>query len=338
MFGYRNVDNGNIDRHQEGPMKRAPGTAASLVARAWAIDRPLTAVTVAMLPLLAACLVGLAVDPRLISGAPAWLKPAKFAASIAIFSATMVWVFSYLPAWPRLRRRVSVIASAVFVLEMSIISLQAWRGTTSHFNTATPLDATLFATMGAAILMQTATTVAVAIALWRQTFADRALGWALRLGMAISIAGSLTGGLMAQPTRAQIAEARATGRMPVSGAHTVGAPDGGPGLPGTGWSTQHGDIRVAHFVGLHALQVLPAMLWLTRSRGRARTAVVVAAAASDASLFALLLWQALMGEPVMHPSAPTVAAFVAWAAGSAAALAAAALVSATSRHSGAVAI
>ena len=63
--------------------------------------------------------------------------------------------------------------------------------------------------MAAGIVVQTATSVAVTVALWRQPFADRALGWALRLGMVISLLGASTGGLMTQPTAAQLADARA---------------------------------------------------------------------------------------------------------------------------------
>ena len=97
------------------------------------------------------------------------------------------------------------------MLEVAIIAAQAWRGTTSHFNVSTPLNAVLFAVMGTAILIQTAVSVAVAVALWRQRFADPVLGWALRLGMTITIAGALTGGLMTRPTAAQLTDVRAGG-------------------------------------------------------------------------------------------------------------------------------
>jgi hypothetical protein len=205
----------------------------------------------------------------------------------------------------------------VFVLEVGIIDLQAWRGTTSHFNSATTLDRTLFLIMGSAIVLQTFVSVAVAVALWRQRFGNRALGWALRFGMILTIAGAFTGGLMTRPTSAQLADARAGKGIPIIGAHTVGAPDGGPGLPLTGWSREHGDLRVPHFIGLHAIQVL-ALVGIALRRWRrpedVRVRAVFAAAGSYALLYVLLLWAALRGQSLVAPDAAALASLTIWAA------------------------
>lgn len=282
-------------------------------------DAPLTCTGLLMIAALALSLAGLWLDPRLITGMPAWLKPAKFAVSIAIYAFTLVWVFIYLPEWRRTRAIVGWTTAITLVLELVIIDAQAWRGTTSHFNVGTPLDGALFSIMGTAIVVQTLASVAVAVALWRQQFADRALGWALRLGLTITIVGASTGGLMVTPTAAQIAAARATHRLPISGAHTVGAPDGGPGIAGTGWSTEHGDIRVPHFIGLHALQALAlvALLVPRRLSDTRRLRLTLVAAGSYAGLFAVLLVQALRGEPLIVPSGSTLAMFGVWAIGTA---------------------
>ena len=200
--------------HRPGLMAERPagtrlGQLRMFLERLWAADPVLTGTGLFLTALLAASAVGIVVDSREITGAPAWLKPAKFAASTAIYSLTLAWIFTYLPDWTRTRRLVGRATALIFLIELAIIDWQAWRGTTSHFNVGTPLDATLFAVMGTAIVLQTLASVAVAVALWRQHFADRALGWALRLGLVITIVGASTGGLMTRPTGEQLAEARA---------------------------------------------------------------------------------------------------------------------------------
>ena len=287
--------------------------------RLWMTDAPLTATGLLMLAALAASLAGFGLDSRIIAGAPAWLKPAKFAISTAIYALTLAWVFTYLPDWTRTRRVVGWTTAIVLVLEVGIIDVQAGRGTTSHFNVGTSLDAVLFAVMGVAIVIQTLASIAVAVALWRQRLGDRALGWALRLGMTITIIGASTGGLMTTPTAAQLAQVRATHQMPLSGAHTVGAPDGGPGLPGVQWSRAHGDLRVPHFLGLHALQALALFAFVVPRRRESETRRVrltLVAAGSYLALFVLLLVQALRGEALIAPSAVTVVMLGLWALGS----------------------
>jgi hypothetical protein len=288
----------------------------SILHRLWQASPSLTAVGLLMLAAAVFSALGVFVDPRIITGAPAWLKPFKFAVSTAVYSLTLAWIFGYLPNWPRATRIVGWVTAIVFVLEVALIDVQAWRGTTSHFNASTPVNMIVFAVMGIAIVVQTLVSVAVAVALWRQRFSDRALGWALRFGMVLTILGAMTGPLMTRPTAQQLADARAGQRMTIAGAHSVGGLDGGPGVPVTGWSSEHGDIRVPHFIGLHAIQVL-ALVAIGLRRWRrpesVRVRVVLAAAASYASLFALLLWHALRGQSIVAPDPVASAAIAIWA-------------------------
>jgi hypothetical protein len=269
--------------------------------------------------------IGIAADPRVITGAPAWLKPAKFAISTAIFSASIAWLYRYITVWPGLMRAIGWILSAILIFEVAIIDMQAARGTTSHFNAATPLDAALFAVMGAAIAVLWLATAAIAIALFRQKFQNPGWGWLLRLGMLITVVGSAAGGLMIRMTPEQSAAARMTHSVRIVGAHTVGAPDGGPGIAGVGWSTQHGDLRVPHFFGLHGLQIIPFAGWFIIRRRRLeatrQTSFAFAIAGSYLGLVAILTWQALRGQSVIDPDPVTLAAMALWMAATIAAIA-----------------
>lgn len=295
-------------------MKTLINRVAAETRRLWETSRPLTAAGLGLLILFGVTMAPLAVDPRMITGVPAWLKPAKFAISTAVYALTLAWVMTYLRDWPRLTRLVGWSTGAVLVIEVALIDLQAARGVTSHFNTATPFDAGVFAVMGISILVAWAMAIALTVALFRQTFADPALGSAIRVGMLITVIGSGAGGLMTRPTAAQLEHARATHDMPVVGAHTVGTADGGPGLPGTGWSREHGDLRVAHFLGLHAIQTIPAVVWLiglgASPQLKRRAALVVSL--SYASLFAILLAQALSGQSVLAPQGAALTTLIAW--------------------------
>jgi hypothetical protein len=280
----------------------------------WRRNPPLVALVLAMLVLAAVALLGLLVDPRVITGAPAWMKPLKFAISIAIYGATLLWMLTFIPDRPRL---VSMISWGVFLglgTEMALIVMQVLRSTTSHFNQATPFDAAVFTTMGATISGLWLLNAIVAFLLARRRFAEAPIVWGVRLGLIAALLGMAVAFLMVQLTPEQSSLIAATGSSSVVGAHAVGVADGGPGLPVVGWSTEGGDLRVAHFVGLHGLQVLP-LLGLalvrfgpTRLSTRDRSRLVGVAAAFWIAFVLLLVWQALRGQSLIAPDALTLAA------------------------------
>lgn len=255
------------------------------------MDPVLTWSALAHVAVGALCVVWLFVEATPILGVHPALKPMKFAVSIAVFLGSMAILVPCLSLGPGSRRVIAWTLSGSMTIEMVAIATQALRGTTSHFNRATPVDHALWNLMIVAIVVAAAATfVVVAVALTRPLTSldgrpmSPLLASAWRIGLAFFVLGALTGFRMG-------------GQL----AHSVGGTDGGPGLPLVNWSTQHGDLRAAHFVGLHALQSLPlaaALLTRTPVSGAARWASLVVVVGVHVVVAAGSTWRALSGRPM----------------------------------------
>ncbi len=163
--------------------------------------------------------------------------------------------------------------------------------------------------MGVMITLVAIFNLMTAVWLIFQRLPDPVLAWSVRLGVLVAFAGMAVGYVMTSgPTPAQLAAAQAGQPLTIVGAHSVGTADGGPGLPMLGWSTTGGDLRVGHFVGLHALQLLPllgfvlTLPWAVRRWSRRqRTLLIWTASAAYLGLVLLVTWQALRGQPLLQP-------------------------------------
>jgi hypothetical protein len=292
-------------------LNRFGRTPGKTIAHFVALNRPLAIAVIAFLVTLVVALIGLIVDPRVITGAPAWLKPVKFLISGSIYCATFIWLLSYIRG--RLASIIAWVTAVGLVIEIALIIVQMLRGTTSHFNVSSPFNSAVWSIMGATIVGIWTAGLVTAILLMRRRLPDPALTWAMRLGVVISLVGMGVAFYMTSPTSAQHAAERAGHGLPIAGAHSVGVADGGPGLPFLGWSTVGGDLRAPHFVGLHALQMLPLAAWLLGRYGRrlsnaARVALVWIVGIAYLGLVGILTWQARRGQSIIHPDTRTLAA------------------------------
>ncbi len=262
-------------------------------------------------------MAGIFLDARYITGSPAWLKPTKFAISIVIYTFTLLWFLSFIDTSKRWRKRlVSVLGWVVlttFAAEWFVIITQVFRGTTSHFNVSSPLNTALWSVMAIAIMILFITNIVIAILLLRQKFDSPVFAWGLRLGLLITIMGLGEGYLMTSPTALQMAGWKNGESVTIAGAHSVGVEDGGPGLPGLNWSTVGGDLRIGHFIGMHALQVLPLIVWFISRRRNLTTQqhvqLVWTAALGYLGLVALVTWQALRAQSIIAPDILTLSVF-----------------------------
>jgi hypothetical protein len=257
----------------------------ALLAEIYRRDRVLAVTGWLHVALLAAMLLAMALDNRQVLGISVWIKPSKFAASIAIYLWTLAWLLVYVPGPAWCKGLIRWGASLAMIAEISCIAGQSLRGTASHFNHATPADDGVFTLMGLAILFNTMLEALVLLLFFQRRVAlAPAYLWGIRLGLAGTLFSAAVGGIML-----------------AHGGHTVGAPDGGPGLGLVNWSTTAGDLRIAHALGLHALQIVPLAGYGLSRVASARTSLRALAAVSlvYGVLAGWLLWQALQGQPLV---------------------------------------
>ena len=272
-------------------------------------------VSIALTVLILVGIGGALFDDRQLLGHPIWMKPLKFAISFALYCVTLAWMLSLQTKARRLGWWTGTVLAVAVAAEMVIIAGQVVvRGRQLHFNMSTPTDKLFHDLMAGTVYVIWTAVFVIAIQLLFDKPGDRALRWSIRLALGTTLGGMLLGTLMFRATPGQEKALAETGREDFFGAHSVGVEDGGPGMPVTGWSTEAGDLRIGHFLGVHALQLIPLVaLGLVLIARRypdlrpegPRTALVWIAAASYGGLIWLVTWQAQRGESLVHPGHST---------------------------------
>jgi hypothetical protein len=211
-------------------------------------------------------------------GVNAWYKPFKFAFSTVLFAWAMGWYCHYLPNFNLKLFNWTVILLLGF--EIFYIALQASKGQLSHYNLSTPIYSFLYSMMALAATAVTLYTSYVGILFFKTDFPELPsyYVWAIRFGIIFFVVFALEGFAMGSRLN-----------------HSVGAINDNSNWLIVGWSKTVGDLRVAHFIGMHALQVLPILSYYLLKSNKWTIGLSI--------LYGLLalatLVQAMQGKPLL---------------------------------------
>ncbi len=274
-------------------------TAAGQTSPAFTIRRPkwfacdtrgqalLTGAALFLLLVMLPTFLAMAIEVRSLNGINVWIKPAKFEFSVAIQFLTVAWFLQLLPHEQRASRlatRLCQTMAVVGILEIAYIVLQASKGEASHFNTSTPLTLLLYSLMGLGAITMLSISGWLGVMILRHGETGNPFVYVAGLSLITgSLLGSLTGIFIS-----------------IHQGHWVGGlPTDAGALPIFGWSRIGGDLRVAHFFGMHIMQAVPIATWLTgfmipRHRQKAAGLALLGVAILIA---AATFVQAVMGHP-----------------------------------------
>ncbi len=230
-------------------------------------------------------------DARLFQGVSVWLKPWKFQVSTGIYLLSLLLFMFWLPKEAlktKSARYVVWVAVLSGVFEVAYITWQGAQGKASHFNVATPFDSAMYTLMGigAGLLVSASLVLGILIARTKAYALPAAMKLAIVLGLISTfVLGLVFGGYM-------------SGQR--SG-HWVGtaATDAG-GLLLFAWSRSGGDLRVAHFFGIHAMHFIPLFAFAMHRLHVPQTPARAVVWGFSALFCALTVWtfvQALRGQP-----------------------------------------
>jgi hypothetical protein len=242
---------------------------------------------IAVLLLSFATLALQAVDPRTLHGVNVWVKPTKFLVSVGVFALTSAWFYGYVRPERRRSRALHfaarvLVASATF--ELLYIAFQASRGLDSHFNTTAPVYQIMYGLMGLAAVLLIGTVLPLAWEIGRRPAAALTRDFAAAVVIGLVLTVLLGGGL--------------GGYMSSQTGHSVGL-DGGK-VAMFGWNRSGGDLRIAHFLGIHAEQALPILALLVAGwRPALRWAAIAAGTLAYAGVTLAVFAQAVAGRPLL---------------------------------------
>lgn len=233
---------------------RINGRLRALAAELFARERRLAWYGLVLIALVLPMLVAAAFDDRVLRDANVWVKPIKFALSIALLAWTTAWFVGHLPAARRRSRAVDVIVWLLIAtgsFEFVYILVQAALGEASHYNVGDAFHGTMYTLMGIGAMLLTATQPMLAWQLHRHPDPRHApaMRLAVKLGLVLTFVMGAGVGIALGATQ---------------------PPHGGTALPVLGWQLGGGDLRPAHFVGIHAEQFLPAVAFVALRAGTRR--------------------------------------------------------------------
>jgi hypothetical protein len=214
------------------------------------------------------------------SGALSWRKPTTFGLSFGLTTVTLAWVATWLPVRPAIGWIAAGLLGAAVTYEVAWVTVQHARGVPAHFNDTTPLDERLFIAGAVMVAVAIGVIAAMTLAAFARTTAPAPMAVAIRAGLVGLLAAQASGVWMLLHGLALLDD---DADPLVQSMSTVGAA---------------GQLKFAHAVPMHAIQVLAVLAWLLSRSGlrqRRQTQLVALAVVGYGGLVGVALGRTSLG-------------------------------------------